>query len=419
MLVSRDHISVEVTDSQLQTRDEALRILLEMGNFLSRSLVLDEVLDGALHQVIERFDFHAGRIYLMEPEAGWLSLAAFRGLDSSGLERVSIDEGFTGMAARTRSFIAHHITELPDRKRAALLLGKGFRSIVCVPLIAMDRVVGVMNLASERPIELDPARIDLLIAIANQIAVAIHNAQVYQALQGKVEELKVQKKAIEFFAYSISHDLKSPAVAIFGLVKRLHALFHETLGERGRLYCDQILKGAEQIVRLVDKINEYIKAKEAPLHLEKVQIGEIVESIRQEFAEQLSVRHIEWSGPLEAAELIADRLCLTRVLRNLVENALKHGGPQMRRIALEYAADRERHILRVWDDGVGIGIEDAQRIFGVFQRAAGAAGLEGAGLGLAIVREIVQRHGGEVWLDMQSRGGTEFSFSISKNLVLV
>jgi signal transduction histidine kinase len=179
------------------------------------------------------------------------------------------------------------------------------------------------------------------------------------------------------------------------------------------------MKGAEQIVRLVDKINEYIKAKQSPLQLEKVEMGEILNSIRQEFAEQLRFRNIEWVEPRETAELVADRLSVLRVLRNLVENALKHGGPQLMQIGIEYAADRDRHIIGVWDDGAGVKGEDAQRIFGAFQRSATSVRMEGAGLGLAIVKEIAKRHGGDVWLDLPARGGTRFSFSISKHLAVL
>ena len=90
----------------------------------------------------------------------------------------------------------------------------------------------------------------------------------------RVKELKAQKDATEFLAYSISHDLKSPAVGIFGLTRRLYERHRDQLGETAKEYCRQILRASEQIVHLVDRINTFITTKEAPLHFEKIDAGQ-------------------------------------------------------------------------------------------------------------------------------------------------
>jgi K+-sensing histidine kinase KdpD len=414
MTINRQYISVKFNESQLSERNRDLSILLEMSNLLSASLNLKAVLEGALARVLENFCLRAGRIYLLDEQNEILHLIAFQGLDAEGLERVKLSEGFSGKAVRTRSFIAQHVSELDDRERADFLLTKGLNLIICVPLIALGKVVGVMNLATDELVDLNESYIDLLITIGNQIAIAANNIRLYEHLQANVNEMEAQKKAIEYFAYSISHDLKSPAIGIFGLTRRLHNQCRDALDEKGRLYCDQILKATEQIVRLVDRINAYIMAKEAPLHFEEVKVGEITEMIRNEFCEPLTKRGIRWLEPEDLPAVTADRICLTRVLRNLVDNALKYGGDGLREIKIGYESLPDHHVLSVCDDGVALKVEDSELLFQLFHRNKTSKGVEGTGLGLATVKEITERHGGRVWVESGRETGTTFFFTLSK-----
>ncbi|MHA2248659.1 MAG: GAF domain-containing protein [Candidatus Hodarchaeales archaeon] len=181
-MVNRKYLSVKISDSKLKERNGELSILLEMSNLLSNSMNLKSLLKGAVSKVLEYFDMEAGRIYLMDDAGQYLFLAAHQGLKIKGLEKLGFDEGFSGKAARTRSFIAQHVSELEDRERANLLLSKGLKIIICVPLINMDKVEGVMNLGTGKMIKLDQGKIDLLTAIGNQIAVAANNVKLYEDL---------------------------------------------------------------------------------------------------------------------------------------------------------------------------------------------------------------------------------------------
>jgi signal transduction histidine kinase len=414
--IEKTCVSLKVSEPQLRERNRALAVLLDMSSFLTTTRGIREVLEGALAKVLEFFEIEAGRIYLVDDSEENLVLGACIGVDSVGLERLKMGEGFSGKAAATRSFIAQHVSELPDRTRAELLLSKGFDVIICVPLIAMDRVLGVMNLATNRPIEFESAQIDLLISIGNQIAVAVNNARLYEDLQRKVKELKLQKESIEFFAYSISHDLKSPAIGIHGLTSLLHKHYGELLDDRGRMVCDQIVKAAEQVVRLVDRINAYIMAKESRLQFEAIPMKELTEAIRTEFSEVLAQRGVAWREDETLPTLVADRLSLLRVLRNLVDNALKYGGSDLHEIRIGCREEPDHHVISVGDDGVGLEVKDQEALFQVFHRDETARGVEGTGLGLATVKELAERHGGKVWLEPPGEKGTTFSISISKHL---
>lgn len=232
------------------------------------------------------------------------------------------------------------------------------------------------------------------------------------------EALKESAEKIKLFAYSVAHDLKSPSIGIHGLAKRLHQNYGRALDERGKTYCGQILKVSEQIIALVDKITIFISTREVPLRVERIPLKEIFRTIREEFSEEVQIRKIRWSEPDHIPEINADRLSMVRLLRNLVDNALKYGGDDLNEISIEYEETDGYHVLSVRDDGIGVKNENSEKIFGLFERENSCRGIEGAGLGLAIVKEIAEQHQGKVWAEPGEESGTTFFVTISKDLKL-
>jgi PAS domain S-box-containing protein len=230
------------------------------------------------------------------------------------------------------------------------------------------------------------------------------------------EELQESTQKLKLFAYSVSHDLKSPAISIHGLTTRLSRLYRNMLDEKGRTYCDQILKASKQIAELAQNINSYISTKEAPITIEQVDLRELFQMLREEIIHQLSIRKVTWSAPAYLPEIKADRLTIVRAMRNLIDNALKYGGDDLSEINIGYQESDEFHILSVMDDGIGLKEADSKDIFDTFKRTKASRGIEGSGLGLAIVKEIAGRHGGKIWIGKGMEKGIEFRVSISKNL---
>jgi signal transduction histidine kinase len=230
------------------------------------------------------------------------------------------------------------------------------------------------------------------------------------------EALRQSSDQIKLFAYSVSHDLKGPAVGVHGLTRLLRKNYQDVLDERGNKYIDQIGKASDQIAGLVDEINAYISTRETPLNIETVRLQDVLSTVKGEFADRFETRRIAWSEPESPPEIRADRLSLLRVLTNLVDNALKYGGEKLTEIRVGYEGSDRFHILSVTDDGVTIREEDRERIFGLFQRHETPGGAEGAGLGLAIVKEMAARHKGRVWVEPAPERGVSFYVAISKYL---
>jgi len=270
--------------------------------------------------------------------------------------------------------------------------------------------------------------------LERSIRYAVEKARAWNALQRSYEEmelrveertaelveaneaLKFTSEQVKVFAYAVSHDLKSPVVAIHGLVRRLFERNAEDLDEKGRLYCRRIMKAAEQITELADSVNVYMKARELPLHPEPHRLQALCRDLYEEFRIPLEERGVRLEASEDNPVMLLDRMLCMRALRNLVENALKHAGPDLRTISVEYQPGTSFHVLSVRDDGVGITEGEPERLFGIFSRAKTFAGAEGMGLGLAIVKEVAERHGGEVWVEPGNGRGLKVSLSIAKEI---
>jgi len=335
MLVDKQHVSVKFSETKLKRRHKELAVLYDIGSDLTSSLSLTEILDRAILKIREHFKVDAVRIYLMDEASESLELVAYKGLRKQQVKellKIKMSEGFSGKAARTRSFIAQRVSDLENRARSVLLQSKGFKVIICVPLIIKDEVLGVMNLASKRMIALSEAKVDLLVAIGNQIAIAVNVAKLYEHIWKKAEEIRNKKEELEFFAYTISHDLKNPAVGIFGFARLLAERYEHKLDEKGSMYCRQIRQAAERIETFTRDINEYIKSKKILFNIRKTNIKRILRHIRDEISPVLEENHIQWSEPDMIPEIMADEMAITRVFRNLIDNALKHGGKTLARL---------------------------------------------------------------------------------------
>jgi PAS domain S-box-containing protein len=247
-----------------------------------------------------------------------------------------------------------------------------------------------------------------------EVARIIHLARNISDRRRAEEALRESSEKIKLFAYSIAHDLKSPALGIFGVTKLLQKHYADSLDERGRKYCMTIRKAAEQIDTLVGQINEYISTNELPLSIERTHLKELFRTVKEDFSSQLNSRQIDWREPEYLPEINADRLLVLRAIRNLVDNALKYGGEKLSKIEIGYQDTGDYHTLSVKDDGIGLREEEHEGLFAAFVRKGTSRGIAGAGIGLAIVKEIAEKHKGKVWLESNRNNGTIFYLSILK-----
>ncbi len=306
-----------------------------------------------------------------------------------------------------------------DLDRIMMILGSVFFVSLLLSVLMAEAIIRSVRRLLKGAQEFGRGNLEYRVEVASRDEIQ-ELAGALNSMAAKREEaedlLHSTNEKLKLFAYSVAHDLKSPAIGIHGLTALLHKRCQGVLDQNGEKLCDQILKASEQVVALVEKINTYIAAKEMPLKLEPIDSRELFQMIKDEFSTQLSIRQVACSWPEQAPLVKADRLSLLRVFRNLVDNALKYGGEQLSEIRIGYEESSDFHVFSVCDNGVGVNTENPEKLFGVFKRHETSKGVAGTGLGLAIVKEIVERHQGEVWAESGSEGGMSFFVTISKRL---
>jgi signal transduction histidine kinase len=213
----------------------------------------------------------------------------------------------------------------------------------------------------------------------------------------------------------VSHDLKSPAIGLNGLVNLLNQKYFDLLDEKGKSYCEHIMKAAQYIGDLVENINIFIKSRELPLKIEKIDFTETLEMITEQFSTSSAMRNVEVHTPKTSIKIKADRLSLHRVFRNLIDNALHHGGEGLSKIIIKYEENERFHFFCISDNGMGIKEEDHDKVFEPFTRLQSPNGAQGSGMGLTIVKEIVERHGGKISVESVPGKGTNFFLSLPKD----
>lgn len=226
--------------------------------------------------------------------------------------------------------------------------------------------------------------------------------------------LEEQSEKIQLFAYSVAHDLKNPVIAIESLARLLNRRQGVEFDDKSRQFCQQIEQSARQVSALIEQINAFISSKEQPLACESLNLLDICHIVYSENQERLQQRQIRWLEPDGPVLLEADRLVMLRVLRNLVDNALKYGGDTLSEIAISHQEGARFHLLQVSNDGKAISPEDCRLIFQRYKRNCPDSKIEGTGLGLAIVRDLVGLHGGQVWVESDGIRGVSFRFTLAK-----
>jgi len=228
------------------------------------------------------------------------------------------------------------------------------------------------------------------------------------------DELNKHLAEIKRVAYLVIHDLKSPAIASFGLLKKLNERYGDALDAKGQELYRIIIKSSEEILELIEELNTYIKTKENPINVQLVSIKDLVQIIKEQVAIELRKKNIKWRVPEKDMHFRSDPFLLQRAIKNLVINSLKHGGENLSEIVIDFKKDDRFYLITVSDDGRGIKTDNPEALFDPFERLDESLEIDGIGLGLALVKEAAFKHGGNVWFKPRENSGVTFYFSIDR-----
>ncbi|WP_159901451.1 sensor histidine kinase [Salinirussus salinus] len=225
-------------------------------------------------------------------------------------------------------------------------------------------------------------------------------------LETAVDQLERSNDRLQQFAYVASHDLQEPLRMISSYVDLLATEYGDELGDEADEYIEYAVDGAERMQDMIDGLLDYSRVRSQGEAFTEVDAATVAEQVRRDL-ELLAEEHGATVTVDDLPTVEADRDQLAQVFRNLVENALEHGGTTVR-VGAERRDDAV--VFSVDDDGPGIPEDEQDAVFDLFEQRDRDS--DGTGMGLAICRRIVDRHGGDIWVESEPGEGTTFRFSV-------
>jgi light-regulated signal transduction histidine kinase (bacteriophytochrome) len=230
----------------------------------------------------------------------------------------------------------------------------------------------------------------------------------------RTTQLEAANKELETFSYSVSHDLRAPLRHINGYLQALQEEASGTMTQEARGFLEAISASAQRMNALIEDLLAFSRMSRASMSETRFEMTPLVEEVVAELAQETRGRNIQWEIPALPA-VSADRPLLKQVWANLLSNAVKYTRPRDPAvITVGYREHPGQWEFFVRDNGVGFDMRYAGKLFGVFQRLHDPEEFEGTGIGLANVRQIIRRHGGETRAESQVERGTTVYFSIPK-----
>lgn len=286
-------------------------------------------------------------------------------------------------------------------------------STATIPVVVNGRPHGVLAVALFDTRAWSATDRIILDTAAQHLSLALEQARVAGAMDAQREQLVAANEGLEAFSYSVSHDLRAPLRHIqgfLGILRRALAAGDAARVESALGIVDQ---AAARMNGLIDALLNFSYVSRNTLARDPVNLTALVQAVRDELLPTQEGR-IEWQ--VETLPTVrGDATLLRQVVSNLIHNAVKYSGTRQQPV-ITVRAERQPgvDVIVVADNGVGFDPQYQHKLFGVFQRLHRQDEFEGTGIGLATVRRIIQRHGGQVWATSVPGEGATFSFSLPR-----
>jgi PAS domain S-box-containing protein len=233
-----------------------------------------------------------------------------------------------------------------------------------------------------------------------------------EALKKYTNELEAANKELESFAYSVSHDLRTPLRTLDGFSEMVVMEYGDKLDETGKNYLNRIRKAGQTMAQLTEDILKLSRITRAEMHRDEIDLSEMAKSITEELKAAQPQRQAEF---IVASGIMVkgDKALLEILLRNLLENSWKYTGQRLNaKIEVGMISQIEKEVYYIKDNGIGFDMKYYDKLFQPFQRLTTDKAYSGTGIGLATAQRVIRRHGGKIWAESEVGKGTTFYFTI-------
>lgn len=376
----------------------------------------EAILKIALESVKKIIPADVSFIHLWEPGNGLLKMAFQLG-STTDEERqfatvLPLNDNPWWRALKKRG--ALYVSASQPAPDGHLLAKTGYSCACYLPLFYKKKFLGVLTLGCATPQNFSEEQQHLLELICCQVATAMEHARLIEAQQQKSQEIEEKNQELKSFIYTISHDLKSPLVALYGFSDLLQENYNHLFDETGRDYLKRIMLNAELMHRMIDDLLELSRIGRVLGPRTKFSTLRLILELAAMFEYQLRQKGIKLILPAKMPIIYADRERIATVFQNLLTNAIKFSRTEHAPwIRVDWKEIDEQYRFSMADNGIGIESQYQARVFELFQKFGGQAN-EGTGIGLTITKKIVEYHGGKIWVESELNVGTTFFFTIPK-----
>ena len=398
------------------------RLANSLGQELTTLFDIDELQERTIEQIVSSLGYYHTHIYQFDTENETLKVS--KGYGTAGQQLAAMghaiplgaERSLVARSARTKEpVVVNDVTKNPDHLPNPLL--PQTRSEVAVPLIVGGSLIGVLDVQHNEPDFFSEDEVQTIGIVANQLSIAMSNANLYQEQLQNVERLREVDRLKSEFLANMSHELRTPLNSIIGYSELLIDDLEPELDDMSMEDLKAIHSSGQHLLAIINDVLDLAKIEAARLELQltSLDLSEIIEQVTDSARVLLKEKpevDLHVNIPNKMPLVTADAVRTRQVLWNLLSNAVKFTDLGHVRLTTE-TKNNMLHVA-VEDTGAGIAPEYHDLIFDQFRQADGSATRRagGAGLGLAITRQLVALHGGDLWLDSVPGKGSTFTFSL-------
>jgi K+-sensing histidine kinase KdpD len=394
-----DRVARAIEHARAFEAERTARIRLESVQAVTDAalahLELNPLLGALLPRIHDILSVDTVAVLLLDESTAELVATAAVGIEEEVEQgvRIPLGKGFAGRIAATREAVF-----LPDVDHADILnpiLGqKGIKSLLGVPLLVGGETLGVLHIGSLTPRLFTASDRELLQLVAHRVAIAVERARLHE------QTLELDHLKLNFVAIA-SHELRTPATSVYGIVATLRERRHTLDDDVVRQLEEALWEQSVRLRRLIEQLLDLSRLDAQSIHIEPRRIA--LDTLLGELLASVGVDDVRLEVE-PSLQVIADPVAIERVVTNLVQNADRYGAPPV-----TVSARRDDSFVRivVEDEGPGVAQELQPRLFDRFERGSQAD--QGTGLGLSIAKAYARAHGGDLLYDPRT-GGARFEF---------
>ena len=417
---------LEARTRELVRSVEELKALGEVGQAVSSTLDLETVLTRIASHAVQLSGADGGAIYEYDETMQEFHLRGSHQIEKELVEAlrtspIQLGRGAVGQAATTR--VPVEVTDILDEQQYAatrfrpMLRQLGYRSLLAVPLLREDRIMGGLTIYRRRSGSFSTEIVNLLQTFSTQSVLAIQNARLFREIEEKSRQIEAANRHKSEFLANMSHELRTPLNAIIGFSEVLGERLFGELNDKQAEYTDDILSSGRHLLSLINEILDLSKVEAGRMELELAtfDLPLAIDNART-FVRERATRHgimLEVAVDERLGDFVGDERKIKQILLNLLSNAVKFT-PEGGRIGINARQTDGSVEISVSDTGIGIAPEDQPRIFEEFRQVGTdyAHKSEGTGLGLTLAKKFVELHGGKIWVESEVGKGSKFTFTL-------